>query len=480
MKYACLLLIVGFSLSCSAQNDEEGFFVNYSDLLVFNPPQLNYGIAILDVDADGQLDAFVAGHGYPNLIFHWRKGEYGFKSHLSLLDPEREAIGVAAGDIDGDGREEIYVLNTDAYSGAKQFADRLFDWRDSTWVDLFELPENQDVLNKTAGRSVAAVDPDGDGRYGFYVANYGGAMRFYELEDSGQLIDSAPQKGLAKTTGGRSVLALPFFDDSRGIDIFAANERGANFFFRNRGNGTYSDIALQLGIDDLNENGRGVDALDANGDGRWDIIYGNWEGPHRLFIQQPNGTFENIAEGNLAQPSRIRTVIAADFDNDGYEELFFNNIGQPNQLFRLRDGEWISIDIGDAFERKGLGTGAAVGDLDEDGVLELFVSHGELGGQPVSLYKAAAATGRNYLRVQPLTPQGAPARNATVTLLAGGRRQLKHIDGGSGYLCQMEPYAHFGLAQTTVVDYIEIRWPDGKLQRIDAPAINQVMRIPHP
>ena len=88
-------------------------------------------------------------------------------------------------------------------------------------------------------------------------------------------------------------------------------------------------------------------------------------------------------------PTRIRTIISADLDNDGYDEVFMNNIGEPNKLFKILDNgvlEQLPLDIG--LEPDGYGTGAAVADIDNDGILELLVSHGESGLQPLSLFKA--------------------------------------------------------------------------------------------
>ena len=83
---------------------------------------------------------------------------------------------------------------------------------------------------------------------------------------------------------------------------------------------------------------------------------------------------------DFRSPSRIRTVISADFDNDGYDEIFLNNIGQPNKLFRILDeGNLEEIKLDAALEARGLGTGAAVADIDGDGILELLISHGESG-----------------------------------------------------------------------------------------------------
>jgi hypothetical protein len=291
------------------------------------------------------------------------------------------------------------------------------------------------------------------------------------------IADVAPEARLNRVTGGRGLVAVPLV--SQRMDIFAVNEQGPNFLFRNRGDGTFEEIAAEVGLADPDEHGRGVAAVDLDGDGRLDLLYGNWEGPHRLWIQTPDGFFKDVAPPELARPSRIRTVIAADFDNDGYPELFFNNIGEPNRLFAWRSGRWQAIDIGDAAEPQGLGTGAAVADVDGDGRLELLIAHGESGAQPLSFYRPQA-NANNWLRVLPLTRQGAPARGALVRLLTSTRTQIQAIDAGSGYLCQMEPVAHFGLGSETGVKEIQIQWPDGKQLQVAHPPVNQLLRIPYP
>jgi len=453
-------------------------FVNESHRLVPNPARCNYGAAVADLDGDGAFEVIVAGFGGPNTLLKWERDQVAAVTDHPLADGEQNSICIAAADIDGDGREEVYVLNSDTFAGRKWVADGLFDRTTRGWEDLFSLRENRGVRNYLVGRSVAAVDRRGTGRYGFVVASSGGAMRLYECDDTGRLVDAAADAGVDRTTDGRSLLSLPLVSDR--MDIFAANEQGSNFLFVNRGDGTYREVAAECGIDDPHEHGRGVAVLDANGDGRFDIVCGNWEGAHRLFCQREAGRFVNEATADMARPSRIRTVIAADFDNDGYEEIFFNNTGEPNRLFGWRKGGWHRLPLGDALEPVDFGTGAVVGDFDGDGRLELIVAHGEAGAQPLSLFKPQE-TGNVWLRVLPLTPAGAPARGAVVALHADGRRQLRAVDAGSGYLCQMEPVAHFGLgAFYGTVDRVTIRWPDGVTETIDSPEAGQLLIVPYP
>ncbi len=462
-------------------------FTDLSAALAHNPPARHYGVAA--VDLGGAVAFVVAGHGFPNRVLAWDGGRLRDVAHPDLADADRQAIGVAAGDLDGDGREEIYVLNTDTYSGPKRHADRLFKARpDGGWDDLFARPENRPARNLAAGRSVAVIDRRGVGRYGFVVANYGKPMRLYELGPAGVLTDLAPPLGLALTTGGRGLLPAPLFGDA--TDLFCANEHGPNFLFRNLGDGTFEETATRHGVADPDEHGRGVTAVDAGG-GRLGLCWGNWEGPHRLMARRPDGTFLDRATMGLAFPSAVRTVIAADFDNDGHDELFFNNIGEANRVFRLRAGgggaadpygafETAMLDPGDALLPFGLGTGAAVADVDGDGVLELLIAHGESGEQPLSLFKARNAAGNGWLRVRPLTRFGAPARGATVRLESAGRRSARAVCGGSGYLCQMEPVAHFGLGPAPRADRVTVTWPDGAAVVLDDPGVNRTVVVAYP
>jgi hypothetical protein len=321
------------------------------------------------------------------------------------------------------------------------------------------------------------MDRDGDGRYGFFIANYGGPMLLFELNEQGELIEVGARAGLNAITGGRGLVSLPLISP-HAMDIFAANEGGPNFLFRNRGDGTFEEVARQWNILDAYEHGRGIAVLDANDDGRFDLVYGNWEGRHRLFVQG-DGKFIDIAPPPLAAPSKVRTVIAADFDNDGREEIFLNNIGEPNRLFGRPLDAWVTLEIGEAAEPGGLGTGAAVGDFDGDGRLELIIAHGESGLQPLSLYHSPENR-NHWLRVLPLTRYGAPARGAVVRLAQPGRTQLRAIDAGSGYLCQMEPVAHFGLGSDPAVKWVEIRWPDGVTATLTAPGADQLIKVNYP
>jgi len=450
------------------------FFKDISDIIENNEPRLSYGVAVSDVNNDNKFEFVVTGFGYKNLALGFENNNLVNTIDNEIFnDTERKTIGVAACDIDKDGFEEVYFLNTDTYSGDKKYSDRLLDKKQKKFFDLFEIEKNKTSLNLTAGRSVVCVDRNGNGVYGFYVANYGGPTRFYELNNN-LLIDKAPKLKIDRVTGGRAVVAGHIISDN--TDIFAANERGSNFLYKNN-NGSFTELANEYEVQDKYENGRGTTLSDVFYRGQLDIVSSNWNGNHRIFALDGN-EFRDIAQPDFNEPTRIRTVISADFDNDGFDEIFMNNIGQPNKLFKILDnGVLKKIDIQVGLEYFGLGTGAAVADIDNDGILELLVSHGESGLQPLSLYKADIKENFNYIRIQPLNKFGAPARGATVTLISNLRKHSKTIDAGSGYLCQMEPVAHFGLRKGEKIRSVVIQWTNGQKKSLKISKINKTIKV---
>uniref|UniRef100_A0A8D3EAG0 Cartilage acidic protein 1 n=1 Tax=Scophthalmus maximus TaxID=52904 RepID=A0A8D3EAG0_SCOMX len=479
-----------------------------------NPTQLNYGVAITDVDGDGDLEIFVAGYNGPNLVLKYdkqRKRLFNIavdnrsSPFYALRDRQGNAIGVTACDIDGDGREEIYVLNTNnAFSGRATYSDKLFKFRNGRFEDLLndDINEHRDVANRMAGRSVACVDRKGTGRYAIYIANYAsgivGPHALIEMDEAASdlsqgviaLSSVAEQAGVNKFTGGRGVVVGPIVSQTLS-DVFCDNEYGPNFLFRNNGDGTFTDVAQQAGVEDPMQHGRGVALADFNRDGKTDIVYGNWNGPHRLYIQQNNRKqkFKDIASQKFAMPSPVRTVIVADFDNDNELEVFFNNIAyrgpSANRLFRYShryNSDTHTHARTHAPHTHTRCTRAVATDFDGDGRLELLVSHGESAAQPLSVYKVNQGSTNSWLRVIPRTKFGAFARGAKVvvyTKKTGPHTRI--IDGGSGYLCEMEPVAHFGLGKDVATN-VEVYWPDGRsvARPLEPSEINSVLEIHYP
>ncbi|MBX9624525.1 MAG: CRTAC1 family protein [Gemmataceae bacterium] len=426
-----------------------------SGWIAINPPGRHAGVAVADVLVDGRPAFVVAGAGGPNRVLRWAGGRLVDSAPPLLADPASHATGVAASDLDGDGVEELVVT-------AAGGPDRLFKRHpDGTWEDLLAR-----AGRTGGGRSVAALDRRGVGRYAFAVSGPG-PLRLIELTADGRLLDLAPALDL-HAAGGWGVLAAPLLGP--GPDLLVANEEGPTVFLRNRGDGTFEDVAGWLGPD---EPSRAAAAVDVGG--VLGLCLAGADAPHRLLVPGPGG-WQDRATPGLALPSAARAVVAADLDNDGHDELFVVNHGEPNRLFRVRgdapDIEVVMLDPGDAAGPDDPGVGAAVCDIDGDGVLELLVTHA---GRPLSLYKAGSAAGNGWLRVVPLTRFGAPARGAAVRLSAGGRTRVKVVDGGPG-----EPVAHFGLGSDTRPERLTVTWPDGVEVEFAAPGANRTLTVRYP
>ncbi|VTJ57959.1 Hypothetical predicted protein [Marmota monax] len=519
-----------------------------------NPTQLNYGVAVTDVDHDGDFEIVVAGSKmmrYSRAPTPKPYAEVGVsvsedKEVPSKYGPENLLVfpGPEFKVVDCETQWNPFRVAT--------YTDKLFKFRNNRWEDILsdEVNVARGVASLFAGRSVACVDRKGSGRYSIYIANYAygnvGPDALIEMDPEASdlsrgilaLRDVAAEAGVSKYTGGRGVSVGPILSSSasdifcdnengpnflfhnqgngtfvdaaasaggRGVsvgpilsssasDIFCDNENGPNFLFHNQGNGTFVDAAASAGVDDPHQHGRGVALADFNRDGKVDIVYGNWNGPHRLYLQMSSHgkvRFRDIASPKFSMPSPVRTVIAADFDNDQELEIFFNNIAyrssSANRLFRVirrEHGDPLieELNPGDALEPEGRGTGGVVTDFDGDGMLDLILSHGESMAQPLSVFRGNQGFSNNWLRVVPRTRFGAFARGAKVVLYTKkSGAHLRIIDGGSGYLCEMEPVAHFGLGRDEASS-VEVTWPDGKMvsQSVASEKMNSVLEILYP
>ena len=424
------------------KSPSEGF-VDISDKIADNPSLRRYGLA--SVKVGGETRVFVTGYGGPNSLMKWDEGELVSDTPEALRDSNTNAIGAAACDIDGDGQEEIYVLTTgDQYGGRKDTKDRLYDLQGDSWVDLLD---NSTVTNRYSGRSVAChFSPKG---YSFFVARYGGPMQMITMQNN-TLKDIAPQYGMDRTTGGRSIVNIP---QNGSVDLFVGNERGQNFYYNRTENG-YNEVAEELGIADASFPARGVTVYDRGEDGDLDLAISNWNSQNKIYQRSENG-YEDVTTEDFSNKGPARSLMAADFDNNGETSIYLNNIASrqeaPNKFF---DSEGKHVSIGEASEPQGLGTGATTVDIDQDGTLEIILAHGETGSQPLTMYKIP--NDGTSLRVQPLWRSGAPARNSLVKVDG----KVKSVDGGSGYLNQMEPWAHFGNISTPV--NATVIFPDGR------------------
>jgi hypothetical protein len=452
-------------------------FEDRTALLASNTPCRSYGVTIFDVDGDGRPEILVNAADTPNLILKLEAdGLFHDVAPPAFAAPLASSLCTAVGDFLGTGAPCLYTLNTEAFAGPKRQRDSLFVRRSGAcdplhFADLSHLDTSRG--NPHAGRSVVACDLDGDGRHHFYVPGYGGPAKLFEFNtERGRVVETAVKRGLAGPGSegdagrARGVVAAPLVSE-RSLDLLCTMDEGPHRLFARTRGGRYRDVAADVGIDSPVLDGRGVATCDLQGDGRLSLVVCHWDAKTSILAQTSPARFEDRTPPFLRSSAKYRNVVVADFDNDGFDEVFLNSWDGPNRMIRYlgHDG-WEDVDLGGCAFELFQGTGSAVGDLDGDGLLECYVSNGEKEGQ-VNLLFGARQAGFGWLRVLPLTRAGFPALGARVRLELSrdGRRgpqrwaRTRVVCGGSGYLSQMEPVAHFGIGGDAVVEAVDIMWP---------------------
>jgi enediyne biosynthesis protein E4 len=417
------------------------------------------GCAVADVDGDGHLDLYVTQYG-ANVLYH-NNGDGTF------TDITRRA-GVAAGgwstsaafaDYDGDGYLDLYVTRY-----------------------LVFTPQAQQLC-RVEGVEVACPPRYYQGQSGILYHNNG----------DGTFRDVSRAAGVLHPDGkGLGCLWWDYDDDGR-PDLYLANDGVANNLYHNDGGGHFTDVALTSGTaygpTGSAEASMGVDAGDYDRDGRLDLFVGNFQNEtDALYHNDGHDRFTyataaaGLAEASL--PMLTFGVGFLDYDNDGWPDLFAANghvqdaiaridplcqFPQPRQLFRNAGGGRgggpvrfvdVSAAAGPALTEPAVGRGAAFGDIDNDGAVDILVTNN--GGRPM-LLRNEVGTRRHWLSLRLVGR--APNRDAVgarVRLRASGALQVREVRAGSSYASSSDFRLFFGLGDRTAAEEIEVRWPDGR------------------
>lgn len=488
------------------------------------------GGGVFDFDRDGWLDLYLVQSGplpdttgstpqanqlYRNL----GPSAEGFVSFANITNETGGGdtgygMGACFADVDNDGFTDVYVTNFGA--------DRL--WRNEGGDRLIDVTESAGIDNPAWGTSCAFADFDRDGCLDLYVVNYvdfrlethrrcvedgfhvychpdvyqGESDVLYRNRCDGTFDDVTTSSGVRNDDPRESKglgAVWSDVDDDGDVDLYVTNDSTRNFLYQNNGSSdTFREIGVSSGTafndQGVTEAGMGTDAGDVDGDGRFDLFVAHLDfETNTLYRNQGRGMFfDTTAAAGLAAPSMSRVGFGSnlfDADNDGDLDLFVANghildnihqqkpsltYGQPDQLFvNAGDGKFAdrSADAGPHFERTLVGRGSAVADFDNDGDLDLLITH--------SNQRAILLENRRGSRHPALTLHlesrfgGRDAIGAKVTLVSSTtstRSQVAEIRSGSSYLSQGDLRIHFGLGPAPEFDHIEIRWPEGEMQTI--------------
>jgi enediyne biosynthesis protein E4 len=489
----------------------------------FMPEIMGSGAALLDYDNDGDLDVYLiqstgleegkkAAVSLPagNRLFRNMLSETGKLQFTDVTDKAGVGhvgygMGVATGDYDNDGFMDLYVTS---FGHNVLYHNR----RDGTFADV---THDAGVDDPRWSTSAAFLDYDKDGYLDLFVANYvdftvkgnkrcyaptgerdyctpmaykAVPSRLFHNQGHGKFVDVTSASGIGSSFGpALGVLCADFNDDGR-TDIYVANDTAANRLWLNQGDGTFRETGLEAGVaygaDGLTKAGMGVTAEDVDNQGTLSIVVTNLtrEGA-TVFRGTGKGLFEDVTlEYGLGQPTFAFTGFGTkwfDYDNDGRLDLFIVNgavsivesrrggsapYGQRNLLFhnegRARKFRETSDVAGPAFQHADVGRGAAFGDIDNDGTVDVLVTNN---AGPVRLLRNESGSGRHWLEVrlegERSNRSGIGAR---VAVLRDGEEPLwRRVHTDSSYLSASDVRVHFGLGKNADVRSLMVHWPDG-------------------
>jgi len=276
------------------------------------------------------------------------------------------ADGVAWGDYDGDGDLDLYL----AYSGAANALYR--NNGDGTFTDVAAASGTDDA---GAGKAVAWGDYDNDGDLDLYVANSGTANRLYENDGAGGFTEVGAASGTDDGGDGRAA-GWADYDNDGDIDLCLANNAGADRLYRNNGDGTFTDIAVAAGTD-ANSNGAGIAWADYDNDGDLDLYFVDYGGVNQLYRNNGDGTFTDVATASGTGDGGWGIGVAwGDYDDDGDLDLYLANDIGINRLYQNNgDGTFAEVGAASGTNDAGNGRSVAWGDYDNDGDLDLYLAN---------------------------------------------------------------------------------------------------------
>ena len=495
------------------------------------PETMGAGVVFFDMDADGWQDVLLvngrnldpaAAKKSRSLPALYRNvnGVFTDVTRGSGLDVEIYGIGGTSADFDNDGNADIYVT---ALGG-----NRLF--RNLGGGRFSDVTKQAGVADGGFSTSALWFDYDKDGKLDLFVANYvqwtpatdlhctldgksksyctpesykGQSPSLYRNRGDGTFENVTRKAGVFDTSSKGLGVAMLDYDGDGWMDLFVANDTEPNRLYRNRGNGTFEDVAVGAGVafsqQGVARAGMGVDAADYDGSGRPSVIVGNFSNEMMaLYHNEGKGLFIDDAPRLAIGRATLLTLTFGcfffDYDLDGRLDIFSANghvsddiekvqsrvtYAQAPHLFRNIDGkqfEDMRAKAGTAFARGVVARGAAYADYDNDGDLDVLMN---VNNGPARLLRNDGGNRSNVIRIRTAgTSSNRDGIGARVDVTAaGGRRSWQIVKTGSSYASQSEMPLTFGLGTASGVDEIRVTWPTGRVDSVSRQQANQVLTI---
>ena len=496
------------------------------------PESIGAGVVIFDADGDGRLDLFfVNGRSFPGKPgtastqrLYRNLGGLKFEDATARhgLDVSAYCFGGAAGDLDNDGDPDLYLaclgqdllLRNDEgrFTEVGKQAGLVQTYEHGASVALFDA-DRDGLLDVLATRYIIwTPETDAfcalDGKTKAYCTPQtyqGAASRYYRNKGGLTFEDRTRQAGLFNDTAKTMGVTILDLEGDGAMDVALANDTTPNLLYQNDGKGGFTEVGAASGMA-LSETGgarggMGIDAGDFNRSGRPSLAIGYFSGePMGLYRNEGNHLFMDIAPLSDVGKNTRQTVgwstFFFDYDLDGWLDLFVANghldeewqrvqarvrFAQPQQLFRnAGKGRFVEVteSVGGDLATPVVGRGAAFGDLDEDGDLDVVVT--TMGG-PAKVFENRGQGYGNWLRVAlEGTQSNRDGLGAEVQVTAGGAIQKWLVRAASGYLSQSQVDPTFGLGAATAAEKVVVRWPSGAVSTLENVKANQRIEVKEP
>jgi hypothetical protein len=403
-----------------------------------------------DVDADGDLDYFVAFRGRPNRFYRNEKGTFNdVAAEIGLADTS-ETRAAAWGDFDADGDPDLYIGFADPKLPVKVYRNEA---RGTNFVDV---AKTIGVELAGVARQPAWIDYDGDGDLDLFAAFRDGPNHLLR-NDRGKFVDVTDAAGVGDP---RKTVGAVWWDVDRDgdLDLFTANQEGdANGLYR-QANGKFADVAVELGVAGTprpkEDGGVGPSVADFDRDGDFDLLVANY-GPSALYRNDGGLKFREISrERGIELNGHGVTSGWGDLDNDGLPDLYVANFiaGQPlyrDALF-VNGAKAFVESLPDVVLKHDATHGVQFVDFDRDGRLDLALTNNDPGGGGHPLLRNTAAMRGRSIAIEVTDPNARRSRaGAEVRAFRAGTRQMLAsalVDSGTGYCSQSEMPVHLGIA----------------------------------